>query len=89
TYYPPAAVGRSRAGRALAAVAPEGVRVKAIASFNPRLEEVTAFGDPSQLAHAQRVVLKVLECDLLPAKGGAVEPRPSLHFRCRVLLGHE
>ena len=101
TYYPPMAGGRSRAGRALAAAAPRGTAALVIASFNPRPEEVTAFGDPSQLGAGQRVVLKVLEGGLLPAKGGsfelrgvrygvlAVEPAPTAHFRCRVLLGHE
>ena len=62
---------RSRTGVVSGVVtAPLSVPVRAVIDRNPKLEEITAFGDASEYRPGTRAVIRVISADLLPANGG-------------------
>jgi hypothetical protein len=104
-YHPPVAITRSRAGRVVTtdAPVPKPVKVDVIPNFNPTIEEITAFGDPSSFKPGKQAILKVLTRDLIPDRAGSFEIGPQRYsimaitplyrgarvFRHDVLVGWE
>lgn len=72
-YRPPFVGEVSRGGVATPGSQPANVSVGALIEWEPTVEEVTVFGDPSSFGSSRKAVFRILASDLTPVKQGSFE----------------